>query len=412
MPFRIALSGLNAAQTDLSATANNIANASTAGFKRSRTEFSDVFAVSFEGLSKVATGNGVGISAVSQNFSQGNIDFTDRSLDIAISGQGFLIVNDAQGQSYTRAGAFHVDRDGNVVNQNAQKLQVFEALTGGGFNTGNLQDLVLSTTAGAPKETDAVSVNINLSSSEPVLVPAFAVGNPASFNNSTSTVVYDSLGTAHTSTLYYKKTAANSWDSYLYIDGTVVNNEGTAPPTAVATPLIFAADGSLGAAPPGGLVTYDSYTPTTGASTIDIVMDYNNTTQFGSGFAVNGLSQNGFSTGRLSGIDIDDEGVVFARFTNGQSNSLGKVALANFSNVGGLRQLGDTVWAESFEAGDRLLGEAGTSSFGFLQSGGLESSNVDIAASLVNLITAQRNFQANAQVISAADTVTQTIINI
>jgi flagellar hook protein FlgE len=141
-------------------------------------------------------------------------------------------------------------------------------------------------------------------------------------------------------------------------------------------------------------------------------MNYSSSTQFGSPFAVNGLSQDGYTTGRLSGIDIDDEGVVFARYTNGQSSALGKIALANFSNVTGLRQLGDTTWAQSFEAGDVILGEAGTSSFGFLQSGGLESSNVEIAESLVNLITAQRNFQANAQVISAADAVTQTIINI
>ncbi|VAX03720.1 Flagellar hook protein FlgE, partial [hydrothermal vent metagenome] len=137
-----------------------------------------------------------------------------------------------------------------------------------------------------------------------------------------------------------------------------------------------------------------------------------NATQYGSPFAVNGLSQDGFTTGRMSGIDIDGEGVVFARFTNGQATPLGKIALANFPNMQGLRQLGNTNWAQTFESGDLLLGEANTASFGLLQSGALEASNVDIAESLVNLITAQRNYQANAQVISAADTITQTIINI
>lgn len=420
MPFRIALSGLNAAQTDLAATGNNIANASTAGFKRSRTEFADVFAVSFEGISNIATGNGVGIAAVSQNFSQGNIDFTDRSLDIAISGQGFLVVKDAQGQAYTRAGAFHVDRDGNVVNQNGQNLQVFAAVNGGGFNTGKLEGLVLSTTEGAPKATDAITVNVNLSSAESVPVTApFDKDDATSFNNSTSTVVYDSLGTAHTATMYYVKTAtSNEWDTHLYVDGVeifedtdadgLLNGTDAADDTSPVT-LTFNSDGTINTPTS---INYAPFNPGTGAANVDIAMNYSGATQFGSAFAVNGLSQNGYSTGRLSGIDIDDEGVVFARYTNGQSSALGKVALANFSNVSGLRQMGDTVWAQSYEAGDVILGEAGTSSFGFLQSGGLESSNVDIAASLVNLITAQRNFQANAQVISAADTITQTIINI
>lgn len=420
MPFRIALSGLNAAQTDLSATANNIANSSTAGFKRSRTEFSDVFAVSFEGLSNIATGNGVGIAAVSQNFSQGNIDFTDRSLDLAISGQGFMVVRDSQGEAYTRAGAFHVDRSGNVVNQNSQKLQVFDAVTGGGFNTGSPVDLVLATTEGAPAATSTVDVNVNLSSAAIAPVTAFSTTDATSYNNSTSTVIYDSLGGSHTATMYYRKTAANTWETYLYINGTQITKDtdgdnaltGTdTPPDTVFETLVFDSAGAV-LTPAGGLIDYANFDPLSGAAQINIAMSYANASQFGSPFAVNGLSQNGFTTGRLSGIDIDDEGVVFARYTNGQSSPLGKVALANFANVGGLRQLGDTVWAQSFEAGDRLLGEAGTSSFGFLQSGGLESSNVDIAASLVNLITAQRNFQANAQVISAADTITQTIINI
>jgi flagellar hook protein FlgE len=406
MPFRIALSGLNAAQTDLAVTGNNIANSSTVGFKQSRTEFADVYAVAFEGISDIATGNGVAVSAVSQNFSQGNIDFTDRSLDIAISGQGFFVLGDNTGHSYSRAGAFHVDRDGFVVNQNGQRLQIFEAVSGGGFNTGKLDDLELSTTEGPPSATDLIDVSVNLSSaaSQPVTVP-FNPNDATSFNNSTSTVVYDSLGTAHTATLYYVKTAtANEWDSYLYIDGNEIDSGGVSPTT-----LIFNPDGTINTPTS---IAYDNYTPSTGALDISIDMNYSDSTQFGSPFAVNGLSQNGFTTGRLSGIDINDEGVVFARYTNGQSNPLGKIALANFSNVSGLRQLGDTSWAQSFDAGDVLLGEAGTSSFGYVQAGGLESSNVDIAESLVNLITAQRNFQANAQVISAADTITQTIINI
>ncbi len=406
MPFRIALSGLNAAQTDLSITGNNIANASTTGFKRSRAEFADVYAVAFEGISDIATGNGVNVAAVSQNFTQGNIDFTERNLDISVRGQGMFVLNDSSGQSFTRAGAFHVDRDGYVVNQEAQRLQIFPAVTGGTFNTGVLTDLQLLTSDGPPQATASITASINLSSSEsqPVTTP-FDPLDATSFNSSTSTVIYDSLGTPHTSTLYYVKTAvANQWEAYQYIDGNVVSSGGASPIT-----MTFNADGSIN----GPLtINYDAVPSGTGADPIQISLDYTNATQYGSPFAVNGLSQDGFTTGRLSGIDIDGEGVVFARFTNGQATPLGKIALANFPNTQGLRQLGGTNWAQTFESGDLLLGEANTASFGLIQSGALETSNVDIAESLVNLITAQRNYQANAQVISAADTITQTIINI
>jgi flagellar hook protein FlgE len=203
---------------------------------------------------------------------------------------------------------------------------------------------------------------------------------------------------------YVKSSTVNQWDSYMYVDGNEVASGGVSPVT-----VTFNQDGTING--PSN-ITYDAVPSGTGALPLQLDMNYNNTTQFGSPFAVNALTQDGFTTGRLSGIDIDDEGVVFARFTNGQSNPLGKVALANFPNTQGLRQLGDTAWAQSFESGDLVLGEANTASFGLIQSGALESSNVDIAASLVKLITAQRNFQANAQVINAADTVTQTIINI
>jgi len=406
MPFRIALSGLNAAQTDLSVTGNNIANASTAGFKGARTEFSDVYAVAFEGISSLATGNGVAVTGITQNFSQGNIDFTERNLDLAVSGQGFFVVNDASGQSFTRAGAFNVDRSGYIVNQGSQRLQAFPAITGGGFNTGVLSDVQLSTSDGPPQATTTITATLNLSSSDsvPTTVP-FDPADPTSFNNSTSTVTYDSLGSPHTSTLYYVKSAvANQWDTYQYVDGNVVASGGASPVS-----ITFNSDGTLSGP---SSIAYDAVPSGTGALPIQMDVNYSNTTQFGSSFAVNGLSQDGFSTGRLSGIDIDDEGVIFARFTNGQSSALGKVALAGFPNVGGLRQQGNTAWAQSFESGDLILGEANTASFGLIQSGALEASNIDIAASLVNLITAQRNFQANAQVISAADTVTQTIINI
>jgi len=428
MPFRIALSGLNAASADLKATGNNIANASTTGFKASRTEFSDVFAVGYGGISATAIGGGVRLSGVTQQFSQGNVDFTDNNLDIAINGQGFFVLSDSGSRVLGRAGAFKSDRDGFIVNSSGQRLQVFPATVssaGTTFDTGRLTDLQLSTSEGLPRATDQISSELNLNAAGDVPTIAFNQDLPESYNSSTSLTVYDSLGAQHTTTQYFRKLAPNSWEVYMRVDGEQVPGLPAAdtPVTLTFTPQgaldLVATDADplnagLTTTSPGiyslGATTHVA--GVTGAEELNTALDFRNLSQYGSPFAVNSLTQTGYATGRLSGIDIDAEGVISARFTNGQSNILGKVALANVSNPQGLSPQGETVWGETFAAGDLVLGEAGTSSFGLMQSGALESSNVDISTELVNLITAQRNFQANAQVISTADTVTQTIINI
>jgi flagellar hook protein FlgE len=203
--------------------------------------------------------------------------------------------------------------------------------------------------------------------------------------------------------MYFTKTStANSWTTQLYVDG-----------SAVGTPqaLQYSSTGAL-TTPANGEITFPSYTPATGANPLAMTFDFGSTTQYGDTFGVNAITQDGFTTGRLIGINIDQTGVVQARFTNGRSIPLAQVALANFANQQGLQQLGDTQWSETFASGQALLGQAGNSGFGVLQSGALESSNVDITEQLVNMITAQRNFQANAQMIQTADSITQTIINI
>lgn len=426
MPFRIALSGLAAASTDLKVTGNNIANSNTVGFKQSRAEFADVYAVTFGGTTDTSTGNGVRTTTVMQQFNQGSIDFTDRALDLAISGQGFFVLKDDKGTSYTRAGSFHVDADGTVVNNLSQRIQVFPTVPNSSpplFQT-TPTDLALATTDGPPLATTTIDAGLNLNAEEtPTDTTPFDPNDPNTYNSSTSMIVYDSLGAQHTATMYYEKTStANVWNNYMFVDGININSAdpapiATVPPAYTYSTLTFGADGNLAttggtntdqvqyAAIPGGVLG-------TGAANLNLTIDYSNTTQFGGDFSVNSLSQNGYASGRLSGIDVDEEGIVFARFTNGQSTALGQVALANFANPQGLRQLGDTNWGQTFESGSVLLGKPGTGSLGLLQSGALEASNVDIATELVNLITAQRNFQANAQVISTADAVTQTIINI
>lgn len=406
MSFLTALSGINSAAADLGVISNNIANSSTTGFKSSRAEFADIYAASYIGTASNAIGSGVRLAGVAQQFAQGNVTFTNNALDLAINGQGFFRLSDNGTVVYSRAGAFSVDRNGYIVNSAGQRLTAFQADALGNI-TGAIGDLQLSTTDIAPKASSTVTVGLNLNAAATPPLSAFSPGDATSYNNSTSLTIYDSLGASHLATMYYRKTAANTWETYLYVDGTLVDGPDT---------LGFSSSGALatinGVAVPPTTLTSPSFTPSGGGAAMTLALDYAASTQFGSAFGVNSLTQDGYTTGRLRGVDIDSSGVVFARYTNGQSRALGQVVLANFSNAQGLRQLGNTGWAESFASGAALTGAPGTASLGVLQSGALEGSNVDLTQELVNMITAQRNFQANAQVISTLDSVTQAVINI
>ncbi len=407
MSFGIALSGLNAAQTDLNVTANNIANSSTTGFKQSRSEFAELFAVSPVGVSRTQFGNGAKVAAVAQQFTQGNINTTNNSMDLAISGQGFFILSDGGATAYTRAGAFQVDDHGYVVNSQQQRLQVYPPAVTGAFNTSTMSDLRLVTSESAPSATTEVEAVFNLpSASEPPTTTPFSAADETSFNFARSMTVYDSLGSAHTASMHFVKTGTNQWDMHFSVDGNQLGG---------AVPLEYSSTGQL-ISPANGQITLPTYGQAEGLSTgaADMQLSFNvgRTSQYGDAFSMTSITQNGFTTGRLIGIDVDSTGVVQARFTNGRSTSLGQVAIANFSNPQGLQQLGNTNWAETAASGQALAGQAGNSGFGLIQSGALEASNVDITAQLVNMITAQRNFQANAQMIQTADQVTQTIINI
>ncbi|MCC6625756.1 MAG: flagellar hook protein FlgE [Chloroflexi bacterium] len=403
MSFGIALSGINAAQSDLAVTANNVANSQTTGFKQARSEFAELFAVSPQGVSRTQTGHGVKLAAVAQQFSQGNIEATSNNLDLAISGQGFFVLSDSGALIYTRAGAFQTDSNGYIVNTEGQRLQVYPVTDSGSFNTAMLSDLRLVTSDSAPAATSQAEVVYNLPANvAPPTTGTFDPADSSSYNYATSLTLYDSLGAAHTGSVYFVKNAtANSWDSHLYVDGVAVG---------AAQTLTYSASGAL-TSPANGQVAYGTYTPTTGANPMALTFDFGRSTQFGQGFGVTNITQDGYTTGKLIGISIDSTGVVQARYTNGRSLALGQVAIANFANPQGLQSIGNTDWAETFASGQALNGQAGNSGFGLIQSGSLEQSNVDITAQLVKMIVAQRNFQANAQMISTEDQITQTIIN-
>jgi len=471
MSFNTALSGLNAASADLNVKSNNIANVSTTGFKQSRAEFADVFAVSAFGTSNTAIGNGVVLNNVAQQFEQGNLEFTDSSLDLAIAGQGFFALSPTATSSevvYTRAGAFGVDKDGFVVNSAGQFLKTFPVNDDGTVSSTSITSTVplqIPSSAGTPSATQNVEIATNLPStadSFPVLggansgdtVDSIPIDpeDPDTFTNSTSATVYDSLGNDHIVTLYYQKlnedvdvtgsgdvvanspvaVGPNKWSVAVYVSGEDIDPASdTAPvllnymgppmagfPAPTITSLEFdpATGGALKTTAPASptdiLIGITQTQWVSGAATFSATIDLTGSTQNSGGFNVISLSQDGFPTGRLSGLDISDDGTVRATFTNGQATPLGKVALANFANAQGLKQIGNTSWKETIDSGAVLAGEAGTGVFGLIQAGALESSNVDLTKELVGLITAQRNFQANSKAIETNNAITQTIINL
>ncbi|MDC0663281.1 flagellar hook protein FlgE [Marinobacter sp. SS21] len=626
MAFNTGLSGLRAASVDLDVTGNNIANASTVGFKSSRAQFGDLYASGFLSAGTNPIGDGVRVQDVKQNFGQGNISFTDNGLDLAINGDGFFVLNNGGEIRYSRAGQFGVDKDGFVINNQNMRVQGFQADDDGNLS-GIRDDLRIDTANLAPRRTTNLETDLNLDSREEVLeqrvsvlaevgeaelgagstsfpaeivtltysdgtqrnvqIPAgssaaqvagifaqedgvsasattdmtvaglddafIAVGNftfdlelegvqvpidttgvtdldsladainnssantvtatvvagelrlvdnrgqtlttnyantagavgpqtqlgtvrvqtgrevtditsdtstfgtawdgrtlqitnefnpqdQRTYNHATSTTIYDSLGNPHVLTQFFVKdqapgsgVGASQWSIYLQIDGEFVSGTDQTPIQAQ-----FDQDGTLqsidgdisgqilvtdwtpkdsdgqpngadGPPAPGVVTTTPLPDPPTSSA---FVIDLSDTTQYGSAFGVNDQRQNGFTTGRLSGLDVSDEGVLFARYTNGQSQALGQVALATFNNTDGLSPVGETTWVETFESGQPIIGQPGTGTLGAIKASSVEESNVDLSEELVNLIIAQRNYQANAKTIETSDAITQTIINL
>lgn len=421
MSFNTAVSGIRASGSSLEIIGNNISNAGTTGFKSSRGEFADVFASSVLGTAANAVGNGVTVAGVSQAFTQGNISFTNNVLDMAINGDGFFVLSDNGSNVYSRAGNFQVDRSGFVVNQAGHRLQVFNTTTAG-VPTSGQTDLLIDTSQIQPSATTVVDIAANLDSRSVVPATAWpgagfdAFASPPTapssdmFNSSTSATIYDSQGNGHVQSIFFVKTATpNEWDIHTMIDGVTTSGPDT---------VTFDTSGQI---PSGSLpfqvnvaawAPLDSTGAANGAAAQTFDVDLSVLSQFGSDFSVTNIDQDGFPTGQLSGVEVGDAGVVFARFTNGQSRALGQVALSSFSNSTGLQPMGGSIWAETFASGQPVFGSPGTSGLGAVQSGALEESNVEVSQELVNMIVAQRNFQANAKVIQTEDAITQAVINL
>jgi flagellar hook protein FlgE len=597
MGFATALSGLKAASTSLQVTGNNIANSQTTGFKESRAEFADVYASSIGGVSKTQPGSGVKVTEVAQQFNQGNIESTQNSLDLAVSGNGFFVLADTVNlpdpanpsapvdpsvpSAYTRNGAFQLNSSGNVVNDKGQYLLAFApngTTAAEGFSVGVFRPLTIDTAQGLPNATENINMklNINGAANQPSTT-VFDPRNPLSYNNTTSITTYDTQGNAHIASTYYVKTpVANVWDAYLFLDGFGITTGGQAVPPATAPastvsatvntpglpiPMSFTESGLLdevgaraaavitaatvtaanttvtdtaaasaaaaatagagytaplaatalskalvasasataaaanaaainstpaaaalaltakttaataaasaaayataaalvvGPAPSAtgtaaaalaataaadavlaqtaannynaavaaaaasssqttkvdfGSVNLASIDPNISVDPMAFDIDFFGSTQFATPFSVNGLDQDGLPAGNLTGIDVDDTGVVFARYSNGGSKALGQVALARFQSNQSLAKLGDTSWAKTSTSGAPIYGAAGDNNFGGIQSSALEGSNVDLSEQLVKLIIAQQAYQANSQTITTEKTLIQTILN-
>ncbi|WP_350431338.1 flagellar hook protein FlgE [Shewanella sp. H8] len=457
MSFNIALSGIAAAQKDLNTTANNIANVNTVGFKESRAEFADVYANSIFANSKTTVGGGVTTTQVAQQFHQGSLQFTSNSLDMAISGSGFFVTSsdlDTQDLSYTRAGAFKVDSDNYMVDSAGNFLQGFPVDDDGNSTSVSLtttDPIQIPDTAGSPVQTESVGLQMNLNVGEDALDPAsFDPDDSDTFNNSTSVTIYDSLGESHIMTTYFIKPTAGSytgesnWVAFYAVDGepvdvatgagsydTDIDGDGTVDgagtasatnPSGVGTwsgaVLKFNSTGTYTGSDPATITTEALGTGGAEAlgpgadGTQTLTISFNNPTQYASPFEVTELTQDGITVGRLTNVGIGSDGLITASYSNGSTVPLARVALVRFANEQGLTQVGNTSWQASLASGDALAGEANSGTFGSINSSALEQSNVDLTTELVDLISAQRNFQANSRTLEVNNTLNQTILQI
>ena len=420
MGFAQGVSGLNASANNLDVIGNNIANSGTVGFKSGSVMFADVYAGSRVGLGTQAAG-------VSQNFSAGVVQTTSRALDVAIvNGDGFFRLVSAGGElAYSRNGQFNIDKGGYIVNSGGLQLTGYGVGVNGEVSGGTPTALQLPTTAMAPKVTQNVAAQFNLDSRSavPTATP-FDANNSASFNYSNSVTVYDSLGNSHELATYFVKTGPNAFDTYATADGWPLNSSGAKVAPAASSSTTPSSGGAAlatgglgfsttGALSSGGKISLAGLDFGNGAAPMSFTVDVAGTTQFGNANDVKKLSQDGFTSGSLVGFVINKDGTVTGKYSNEQGKTLGQVALSSFVNPNGLQSKGDNVFSETSASGQPLTGKPGAGTkLGSLASGALEASNVDLTSELVNLIIAQRTYQANAQTVKTQDQVMQTLVNL
>lgn len=413
MSFQQGLSGLNAASQNLDVIGNNVANSSTVGFKESTAEFADIYAGAASATTSI--GLGVSVSDVAQDFTQGSITTTNNPLDVAINGQGFFELSQNGATVFSRDGQFQLDKNGYVVNaQGAQVMGYAVGANGTILPTATPTPLQIPDSDLGASPTSKVGAGLNLDSSATALNPAnFNPADSTTYNYATSVTVYDSLGNSHSLGMYFVPTGPNAsgenvWQVFGTDDGNVI---GGAPATPIGT-LTFTTSGAIDTANSTSPMSVTLPIAGGAATPLTTSIDFTGTTQFGAPSSVNALTQNGYTSGQLSNYTISSTGVIQGSYTNGQTQTLGQIALANFAAPESLAPLGNNLWTQTAASGSPLVGAPNTGSLGSLQSGAVEESNVDLTTQLVDMITAQRDYQANAQTIKTESAIVQTLTSL
>ncbi|MDB5766523.1 MAG: flgE [Collimonas fungivorans] len=398
MGFQQGVSGLNASSSNLDVIGNNVANSGTVGFKAGSVLFADVYAGSRVGL-------GTQVAGVSQNFTQGAVQTSTRALDVAITnGDGFFRLASPSGEvSYSRNGQFTIDKDNYIVNSGGLRVTGYQVGANGSIAGGTPAALQLPAAAMTPNATTKINAQYNIDSRSTVPATApFNATDSTSFNYQNAVTGYDSLGNPHEITNFFVKTAANAWDVYQTVDGGASSNIGA---------LTFDTAGKM-LTPAAGTLAPAAVPLTNGAAPMNFTINLTGTTQFGNDNAVAKQTQDGYTSGSLTAFAINPDGTVTGKYSNEQTKTLGQIVLTSFANPDGLQSKGGNVWAETAASGQPLVGTAGAGTkVGSLTSGALESSNVDLTAELVNMIIAQRTYQANAQTVKTQDQVMQTLVS-
>ncbi|MBU3696412.1 flagellar hook protein FlgE [Dechloromonas sp.] len=418
MAFQQGLSGLGVASKALDVISSNVANSSTVGFKASGTVFADTYAAAMGGgVNNLQVGMGGNAITVRQSFTQGATTATNNPLDMAIAGNGFFQVQrNNNSTAFTRNGQFDLDSNGYIVTPLGERLM--------GYQTLNSDGTAAFIGATAPRAlqippigigakatgTDAVPVgfrgNLNSADAAKAAAPAFSTTDSSTYNFTSSSAIYDSLGNQHAMTLYFRKTAANTWSVY-----SEFRPLGGTPTLVPATPETLTFD-SAGNWATGGPIAIAALNPGSGADPLNFDINLSSFTQRNSGSAVFEITQNGTPPGELASVSVSNNGLVQGRYTNGETRDLGKVILATFRNPNGLASVGDNLWVETRDSGQPALAGPGDGLNGTIGSGRVEESNVDMSQELVQMIIQQRNYQANAQSIKTQDALLQTLINL
>jgi flagellar hook protein FlgE len=397
MSLSTELSGVHAAQTDIDTVGNNISNVNTTGFKDSDPHFSSLYGSALA----TAPGQGVLTQSLAQSFTEGSITLTGKPLDVAINGNGFFQLQNSSGVVYSRDGSFNIDNKGHLVNASGAMVMGFSAPASGssGSTSGSLQPIQINEANIAPVATSTLTVGVNLPASDGAIdttANPFSITNPKSYNESTTTTVYDSLGTSRTLTTFFTQVSGsgspNQWQTHYEL--TDSNNNLVASGTGPA--ITFNSSGQF----VSGTGTISIANLANGAAPLNIAESFTGSSLSGLPFGVNSVSNNGSGGGDLTGVQIANNGTVSGQYSDGETKVFGTIALASFINPQGLAPMTGNVWAATLASGQPAIGAPGTAALGQLEAGALEGSNVDLSTQLVNLIVAQQAYQANVQSIN------------